>query len=61
MTPEIREYERNKDRFDTASEAWDDIVDRSELVEDFDQYEYRDHGGDSWTFGVLVRPEEAGE
>lgn len=53
---EIRQYERSKDEFESAEEAWNDIQERSELVESFDQYVEREHSGQKWTFHVEVEP-----
>lgn len=47
-------YTRDRDNFDTAAEAWNDIEARSELVDDFSQYVERDHTGAEWRFVVEV-------
>jgi len=49
-----KRYSRSKDDFETATEAWEDIEDRSELVESFDDYLSRDHTGSEWAFIVEV-------
>lgn len=49
-----RRYTRSKGDFDTAAEAWEDIVERSEQVESFEQYVDRDHTGTVWAFIVEV-------
>lgn len=52
-----KKYERSKDHYDTAEEAWNDIEERSDLVDSFDQYLDRDHGGNKWTFFVEIEEE----
>lgn len=51
---ETKRYTRSKDNFDTAEAAWNDIEERSDLVDDFEQYVDRDHTGLEWAFIVQV-------
>jgi len=47
-------YSRSKEQHKTATEAWDDIVSRSDRVHSFDQYRGRDHTATEWRFNVRV-------
>jgi hypothetical protein len=51
-------YQRTKENYDTASEAWDDIVADSVRVEGFEQVVERDHTPNYWRFIVEIDPEK---